>query len=863
MAFGLITFVVLWYLGWAAFWAWWVTYITQTYGGKDLLVTWVLGHFSSSADRSNRLFAARKLHLEVVDKPGLPGHTHPGSARLRAVASSFMDTIAKTLSLRRFDISISSRESGRGVAGARLMRTPKDLLSDAAFAPLRDGDMVTMVDTDCHLNDRELHSYAGHDIALYTLRPGSLEGHGPDSSWRFISPGVVREDVKGGASYEHGIWDWGKDVLVLSKGWRTVLYDPIVYPVGEAREVVLLLKARTIHLPLFIADWLVPGLRKCVPQRIRVEKHGKYLIGVFGPPGARKVELLDNSLPDVERVSIPTTDWSALEIMSRAVNPDSKKAELRASDVERYLKNAKVSVSTGAYYHVSDYFTVHHRKLNPICYQSLGKLTTEVGLKNGEVLAPGPVPPAVIPVNSENNNDRAVEERVVKVANETEFPEEMRKFAAEFAEMLVPQSCLGKTVPFEANEVAARQNAPSQKARRAKDRGHLALKAEVLPVQAFMKHEAGASVSDPRSINQVPVDQTTRLSRFMLASASYLKTRCRRWYAPGKNPKEMGRSLQNLVRKQGKQAGGDYSRMDGRTSAGYREFVFEPFVKRLFPVEYHAELDELLKRERAANIRMRKGTAKAKTRGANLSGSPCTTQLNTVNSAFNEYAARRRTGQTPREAYDGLGLYFGDDSVFEAAMADKVMAVANELGMKMTLEEEPEGSPLGRVVFLARVYPDVLTTTASYPSVVRCLAKLQVTTNALGCTEKGRTTLRVLKGTACNMVNGHVPIVGPYARVLEASGPTVSEAEMVKATANDRDLRWALTNAKSTPRETLSASEVDLFTASIARDLEIPPEEVRQMDARMRAAKSLADLSSIRLGGWETKLPEWAVWVTQ
>jgi hypothetical protein len=99
--------------------------------------------------------------------------------------------------------------------------------------------------------------------------------------------------------------------------------------------------------------------------------------------------------------------------------------------------------------------------------------------------------------------------------------------------------------------------------------------------------------------------------------------------------------------------------------------------------------------------------------------------------------------------------------------------------------------------------------------------------------------------------------------VLEASGPTVSEAEMVKATANDRDLRWALTNAKSTPRETLSASEVDLFTASIARDLEIPPEEVRQMDARMRAAKSLADLSSIRLGGWETKLPEWAVWVTQ
>ncbi len=86
---------------------------------------------------------------------------------------------------------------------------------------------------------------------------------------------------------------------------------------------------------------------------------------------------------------------------------------------------------------------------------------------------------------------------------------------------------------------------------------------------------------------------------------------------------------------------------------------------------------------------------------------------------------------------------------------------------------------------------------------------------------------------------------------------------MLKATANDRDLRWALTSSGSASQVTLSAAELDLFEGSIARDLGIPPEEVRRVDAQMRAAKTLADLASIRLAGWETKLPDWAVWVHQ
>lgn len=835
---------------------------TQTFGPMVVVRTWLLQRCSTFSNRKDRLFAARKLTFtSCVAKTSMRAHTHPGNAQLRADASKFIDKIGNVIGGRRYDVSISSREAGRGTVGARLMRTPKDLLSDDKHDMLRTGDMVSMIDTDCHMSLEELNSYAGHDIAMYTLRPGGLSGKGPESSWRFISPTTVQEDVSGGASYCHEVWDWGKDMVVLSKGCKTVVYDPISYPVGEGREVVLLLKARTIWLPLLLVNFLVPGIKDCMVARMGVEQHGKYLLGVFGKPGNRKVELLNSSLPDIDKISLPTTHWSALQIMSRAVNPDSKKAELRPSDVERYLNGVKMSIGASGCYHVSDYFTGHHRALRAICYQSMGALETEVGEVNSYTIAPGPVAPAMSPVNSENNNDRALTERLVKVANTKAFPEDIIGYAAEFAQLVVPKSDEGKTVPLSTSEVASRQNAPSQRQRREKDKAHLALKAKVLPIQAFMKHEAGPSVSDPRSINQVPVDQTCRLSRFMLASASFLKQRCKRWYAPGKNNKEMGRSLQNLVKKQGKQVGGDYSRMDGRTSVAYREHVFEPIVKRMFAEEYQEELKELLERERVAKIRMRKGRGKATTTGSNLSGSPATTQLNTLNAAFNEYAARRRAGQTPREAYEALGLYFGDDSVFAQPLAAAVTEVSNELGMKMTIEDEPEGSPPGRVVFLSRVYPDVLTTIHSYPCMVRALAKMQVTTNDMGKTEKGRQIMRVLKGTASQMVNGHVPIIGPYSRVLQGSGPEVSEADKAKACAMDRDLNWQLTSRAKQPEVTLSSAELDLFTASIARDLSIPPEEVRRLDALMRSCKDVASLSQITLAGGDAKLPEWAVWV--
>jgi len=378
-----------------------------------------------------------------------------------------------------------------------------------------------------------------------------------------------------------------------------------------------------------------------------------------------------------------------------------------------------------------------------------------------------------------------------------------------------------------------------------------------------MKKEPGANVSDPRVINTVPTDQTSRLSKYTYAAKVHFKVRCSRWYCPGKTPPTLAQSVRgafnaSVKRGQGDLVGGDYSRMDGRISVHHRTEIYEPIMLRLFPDECKEELSELLMRERKAKVSMSTG-AKGRTSGANISGSPATTDLNTTVAAFIEYAARRRAGESPLAAYDNLGLYFGDDSLFSRSLQDSVLLVAKEVGMVMTIEEEPVGSPAGRCVFLSRVYPDIETSLHSYPCMVRALSKLVTATVHKGSKPEDLGIYRKLKGQASAMVDGHVPVIGPFARLLERSGGSVSERDLQRIVHNDRELRYKLQSTASKVK--LSPMEQDLFVSSIGRDLSIPSEEVSRIHTAMCEAKDISEVSGLRLEGHERELPSWAVWV--
>jgi len=777
-----------------------------------------------------------------------------------------MDQIAASLCQRRFDISISPRETGRGTAGNRLFRTPKDLLSEAVIGVVAQGDLITMVDTDAHLDSKTLHSYAGHDMVLYTLSPEGLTGKGPESFWQFTTPEVVIEEVAGGASYEHQIWDWTKDFYVLSSHWKTFVYDVVRYNVGPSRSVIVLSLARTIWLPLFVCEMMIPGLCNFSPSRMRVERVRHFLVGSFGPPTDRKVHVLNTNQVGARHTALTPEDYESLRVASTVSTSETKGKEpkLLPSDVQRYLTNSSsYKYASSQYYTLASYFSSSLLAVVPLNYQSKEGQELEEGIPYNTQTASGPVPPAVAPVVSDNNDGRALLKRVAEVENSTPFPEDITGFAKEFVRLVVKDNSAGKCTPLSQCEVAERQSRPSQKARRTAESLHTELKAQVLSTRGFMKKEPGASVSDPRVINTVPTDQTSRLSKYTYAAKVHFKTRCSRWYCPGKTPATMAQSVRgafnaSVKREQGDLVGGDYSRMDGRISVFHRTEVYEPIMLRLFSDECTEELSELLTRERKAKVSMGSG-AKTKTSGSNLSGSPATTDLNTTVAAFIEYAARRRAGESPATAYDQLGLYFGDDSLFSRSLQEPVLEVAKELGMVMTIEEEPVGSPAGRCVFLSRVYPDIETSLHSYPCIVRALSKLVTATVHKGSKSTDLGIYRKLKGQASAMVDGHVPVVGPFARLLEQSGGSVSDRDLQRIIHDDRELRYKLQS--TAPKIKLSPMEQDLFVSSIGRDLSIPPEEVSRIDSAMSQAKDLSEVSGLKLAGYERELPSWAVWV--
>lgn len=829
-----------------------------------LAVTLLLQKLSVTTDRKNRLFRLRCLKFVPTVRKDQASHSHPGNAAQRADASRFMDDIGKAMKQRRFDASISPRETTRGTAGNRLFRHPKDLLSDPIIGSIEPGDFVSMVDTDGHLDALTLNSFAGHDMVIYTLCPDGLTGSGPESFWQFTTPCVVTEEVAGGATYEHQIWDWNQDLYVLSSHWKTYVYDIVRYQVGPARAVIVLSLARTIYLPLFLCDLMIPGISDYLPARMQVEKVRHFLVGSFGPPKDRKTHILNTHRLGTRSTMLAPDDYVSLLVASKVSNSDGKKEpSLLPSGVQRYLTTASKTKYTEAnFYVLADYFSSSLTAVQPLNYQSKEGLSLEQGTPYNTSSAPGPVPPAVAPVASANNDQRAVTARMVKVINKAPFPNDYQVYASEFVKLVVKERSAGKSTPFSYVEVAERQNRPSQRARRDAESPFTELKTTSIKTQGFMKKEPGASASDPRVINTVPTDQTNRLSKYTYAAKQHFKLRCARWYCPGKSPETIAQSIRgaynaSMKRGEGKLVGGDYSRMDGRTSLAYREHVYEPIMYRLFAPEHTAELKELLEREREASVSMRSG-ARARTFGSNLSGSPDTTDLNTCDSAFNEYAARRVEGESPQDAYEHLGLYFGDDSLFSDVLREAVGKVSETCGMVMTIEEEPVYSPAGRCVFLSRVYPDITSSLASYPCMVRALSKLRTATVHKGSTQLALGTHRKLKGQAAAMVDGHVPVLGPYARLLENSGGALTTSQIATVMNIDRELAYKLQRTQS--KTVLSPMETDLFVSSIGRDLCIPPEEVIRLDRAFSVAKDLSDIAHLRLEGHDRKLPDWAVW---
>jgi len=818
---------------------------------------------SKTTDRRVRLGTVRNMAFTRTERNMAPGHSHPKAAALRADASVFMSKVATDLRLRRYDVSVAARERGGLATGPRQLRSVKDLLSDSQQAKLTPQDLVTMVDTDYYMSEPEFSVYAGHDIAMYSLRPDGMSGRTDESAWSFTSAEEVTEEVSGGATYSHQVWDWGKDLLVLGKGFKTYVYDVVDFPVGRARGVTVLVLARTVSLPLWLFAWLYPDVGRFRMNRLKVEQKGGFLVGSFGSPGGRMMSVKPAGNAGVSAVQVSPDTFQALGVAARIPNTDKKVPgfELLPSAVERICKAMGEPVSTAGCYVLADYFTRAFKPHQLVNYQSAGKYVLEEG-KAGAALAAVPLAGyGVSPTSSHNNEARAIKARVVDVANTKPFPADLKAYAAEFAEKVVTRTHKG--VPWSSEELRDAQPRPTQRARRLKEEAFTADERPSLTTTSFQKKETYPKVGDPRLINQVPTDHTNRLCSFAGALKTVFGSRGNKhWYMVGKTPLGIAYSLRNLRQAAGARLiGGDYSRMDGRTSVAYRQEVLEPIMLRFFHPKFHPELQALLKKEETARTFTRGFGIKADMGGANLSGSGVTTVLNTLDAAFNEYGARRRSGQDPATAFKRLGCYFGDDSAVSPEAFAPTVQVAEECGMKLEEEITPEGAGEGYVVFLSRVYPDIRTSLASHPCIVRALKKVCTVQVPPGEQAIHLLTKLRLKIEGVLITDSHVPVLSEYVHAL-------SRVYKLEEKSHKGEF-WENLKAESATYRAKSATgaypyergDSELLLASVCQGLGITPEEGQLLMRRLDEAKTEADLMACSLQSDQPVLPEWAEWV--
>jgi len=243
-------------------------------------------------------------------------------------------------------------------------------------------------------------------------------------------------------------------------------------------------------------------------------------------------------------------------------------------------------------------------------------------------------------------------------------------------------------------------------------------------LKSFVKNEAYSVPNDPRVITTNSTALTLRMSAFTYAMKEDILKKLP-FYGPCKTPLEVHERIR-LIGQEGLLES-DYNRFDGSISKYLQDLVNAIYLRWLNDGPDAVEWVVLFQQVFVQKATTKHGV-KYKPGFGTRSGSPITTDGNTLINAFISYSALREMGKTKDEAWSLLGLYTGDDGLnrnipgLEAAMK---MAVA-ALGLSIDIVSSvPDSS----IKFAGRCFPRPLTSLSSHQDVKRTLVKLHISGN--------------------------------------------------------------------------------------------------------------------------------------
>lgn len=754
-----------------------------------------------------------------------PGHTHPEAASLRTSAAIALENVVKECGFRPYSVSMSNRDK---YSGCRYFYFHKDLDKEFKDEPLTAEHVILMIDVDYYLDINEWLTY-GNPIMMYTFAPLTAGGSVPNACFSIANDSVTFS-VSGGATYTHPIWDYrGDTVSVLDRSGNLLVYDVEQHLCQRdpTRRIVCFFPKATVKYPYYGFMGEAQGVKR---RRFNFDSLASEDSGVQKVTMVRDETAATISVAKAGSrvaVTVPENLYTAVAIRHRV----SKKPMI--SDVERILMNAKIE-DAPIRAPVLFELLVDERLTGVPCttelrcvnkdFQALGPLVHEDGKPVGRQVAPSLLTNSgLFPVRSYNNDVACIEGRVVKMRNDAVPPSAYNGYVDEFLELVVPRPMIG--VPKSIAEVVEIQDRPSQRNRSEQAQATVSI-GQPNKLKSFMKAESYQCTNDPRNITTVETNHTLLLSGFTYS----FKEDCLKhlkWYSPGKTPEEQCRRLEKLS--QGGVILRDYSRFDGTVSEWLQKELVRRMYMRWCGVSYRPQLLTLLNNEDVGTSVTAFGY-KYKPGYSRKSGSPLTTDGNTVINAFNAYCAFRLSGMDAKTAWKSLGLYCGDDGVdrLVPGLDGYFVEVGKRLGLRIELDkiqlaQIETGQP---ITYCGRVFPDPRVTRDSFQDPFRTLSKLHLT--AAPSTTKDKTAL-ANRAAGYLVTDSLTPVVGPWCRkVLELCG-TPDPTQMTG------EERWKMSQAW--PQES-----IELITEHFAALVGLTAGELSEIEALIEAATSIETL---------------------
>jgi hypothetical protein len=213
------------------------------------------------ADLSRDSFSS----CDVPKVTPIPGHTHPNAAAARNAGVRLASDMSTRMGTSVFVVQMSKADQRRGFRGSRQWYWAKDThVQNRRDAP-KPEDLVYICDTDYYIDMPHLLTESAQPVLLYSAVPSAAVTCAEDSSTFFNESGDLITNVAGGGHYEHALWDYGSDSIVVRRKFLGITYKLITYAVErkqitENRQAILLAPIKQFKgLAAMLASLIVEG----------------------------------------------------------------------------------------------------------------------------------------------------------------------------------------------------------------------------------------------------------------------------------------------------------------------------------------------------------------------------------------------------------------------------------------------------------------------------------------------------------------------------------------------------------------------------------------------------------------------------